>query len=164
MVFSVNIHWPCYFSPTPNRFVVSSIRLFSLVSFSAVFTGGSALYDCSMIFPHCLFGFTLLDHRLCLKRFKRGGRQTVCETTYPLSPHFYDENLPFLTLLVFALIHTVVLIGSLMSVGLDTIRQHHSSFIDSRDDTRLIIPTVGMTLLILCTMFQPVNAILLCSL
>ena len=81
----------------------------------------------------------------------------MCKTTDLLLPHFYDENLSSLTLLVFALIHTLTLTGSLLRTGLDSVIHHHPSFVDSSDDPKLILPTAGITLLILCTLLQPAN-------
>ena len=99
--------------------------------------------------------------RLRKKRFKKGGRQTVCKTTDPLLPHFYDENLSCSILLVFASIHTLTLTGSLSRTGLDTVIHHHPLFVDSSDDSTLILPTAAITLLILCTLFQPADVTLL---
>ena len=46
---------------------------------------------------------------------------------------------------------------SLLRTGLDSVIHHHPSFVDSSDDPKLILPTAGITLLILCTLLQPAN-------
>ena len=85
----------------------------------------------------------------------------LCETTYPLLPHFYDENFSCSFLLAFALIHAFTLSESLLRIGFDTVIHHHASFIASSDDPKLILPTAAITLLVLCTLFHPADATLL---